>query len=248
MRPDLFENEFIRQGISFESEYRKAIPSGQERPMDVPATIKKIMDVSGFKQDRLAQSIRVSQGTISKWMNEGQSPRLDHWEELLRFAARYPALRHLAQGLHVSSVCVMGYVGAGNEILPEFEQVPPDGLEQIELSFEAPAGLIAFRVRGDSMYPRFRDGEAIVVWGDQKQDAAAYVGQDVAIRTTDGRRFIKELARGSRSGLFDLVSVNQSSVIKDVEPAWIGEIFMIVRAPKIVEAPALKPKPKRARR
>ena len=48
---------------------------------------------------------------------------------------------------------VVGRIGAGAEILPEFEQAPPDGFEEIEFPLSLPPGSIAFRVEGDSMWP-----------------------------------------------------------------------------------------------
>ena len=57
-----------------------------------------------------------------------------------------------------SIVRVVGRIGAGAEILPEFEQIPPDGLFEIELALPLPTDSIAFAVEGDSMWPRYNSG------------------------------------------------------------------------------------------
>lgn len=122
-----------------------------------------------------------------------------------------------------STVPIMGYIGAGAEVLPEFEQLPPDGLDQIEVPFPLPQEMIALVVRGQSMLPAYRDGTAIIVFKDQKRPIEAFYGQDAAVRTTDGRRYLKTIMRGS-PGTVNLLSWN-AAPIENVSIDWIGEIF-----------------------
>lgn len=137
-----------------------------------------------------------------------------------------------AEGTHNTSVKVMGFVGAGAEVMPEFEQVPPEGLDTIDLPFSVPEDIIALKIRGDSMLPVYRDGDAILVWKDQRLATENYIGEEAAVRTEDGRRFLKELQRGSQRGIFNLYSHN-ARLIEDVSIAWVGEIYLTVRAPTI---------------
>ncbi|WP_315975662.1 XRE family transcriptional regulator [Phyllobacterium sp. A18/5-2] len=65
-------------------------------------------------------------------------------------------------------VPVMGYLGAGAEVEPDYEQVPPEGIDHVEIPFPLPDEMIAFKVRGDSMLPVFKDGAVIVVYREQK--------------------------------------------------------------------------------
>jgi repressor LexA len=121
----------------------------------------------------------------------------------------------------------MGYIGAGAEIMPEFEQTPPDGLEQIKTPFPLPPGLIAFKVRGESMLPRYDDGDVVIVWAEQKRAIEAFYGQEAAVRTSDGRRFLKNIMR-SNEGV-SLHSWN-AKPIENVFLEWIGEIYGTIRA------------------
>lgn len=54
----------------------------------------------------------------------------------------------------VKYVRVMGH-WAGGEISPDMEQVPPDGLNEIELPMQIGPDAIAFEVVGMSVSPRY---------------------------------------------------------------------------------------------
>jgi repressor LexA len=129
-------------------------------------------------------------------------------------------------GLVEVVVPVVGYVGAGAEVMPDFEQVPPEGLDQITVPFPMPDDMIAFKVRGDSMLPVFKDGAVIIVYREQKRPLEAFYGEEAAVRTSDGRRFIKTVMRGE-SNTVNLMSWN-ASPIEGVRLEWIGEIFTIM--------------------
>lgn len=122
-----------------------------------------------------------------------------------------------------SIVPLMGFIGAGAEIMPEFEQVPPEGLDQIQVPFLLPAPMIALQVRGDSMLPVYKDGHIIIVYAEQKRPVHAFYGEDAAVRTSDGRRFLKTIVRGVGNAV-TLMSFN-AAPIENVQLEWIGEIF-----------------------
>ena len=125
------------------------------------------------------------------------------------------------------SVPLMGYGGAGAQIEPDFEQTPPEGLEQIKLAIPVPDEMIAFQVRGTSMLPRYDEGDVIIVWRSQKRATDSFLGEEAAVRTGDGRRFLKTIRRGSRG--YTLESWNDHP-IEDQELDWVGEIYVTIRA------------------
>ena len=98
----------------------------------------------------------------------------------------------------VGPVRVMGRIGAGAEILPEFEQIPPEGLFEIELAFPLPPESVAFAVEGDSMWPRYDSGD-VVICGKPEPDGNAVAGSEAAVRTTDGKRYLKTVPARSES-------------------------------------------------
>ena len=135
-------------------------------------------------------------------------------------------------GDHSRVVPVMGYVGAGAEIYPEFEQAPADGIADVELPFAVPDDLIGLEVRGDSMLPRYDDGDIILVHREQKRPTDAFLGEEAAVRTGDGRRFLKRIMRGFEPGLYNLESWN-ARLIEAIRVEWVGEIYLTVRAGQI---------------
>ncbi|HUB65773.1 MAG TPA: S24 family peptidase [Methylocella sp.] len=125
-------------------------------------------------------------------------------------------------------VQVVGRIGAGAEIMPEFEQIPPEGLYEIEVPFPIATDAIAFQVEGDSMWPRYDPGDVIICWR-QGTHVDEVVGWEAAVRTADGKRYLKRIQRGSTSGTFDLESHN-AAPIRGVRIEWAAEIKGVVRS------------------
>jgi hypothetical protein len=128
---------------------------------------------------------------------------------------------------------IVGRIGAGAEILPEFEQLPTDGLyedgvHEIELNLPLPADSIAFTVEGDSMWPRYNAGD-IVICDHGEHDPSLIAGREAAVRTADGKRYLKTIRPGAVRGTFDLESHN-APPIRDVSIAWASPILMIIPA------------------
>lgn len=125
-------------------------------------------------------------------------------------------------------VRVVGRIGAGAEILPEFEQIPPEGLYEIEVPFPISADAIAFQVEGDSMWPRYDPGD-VIICGREGADADDIIGWEAAVRTADGKRYLKRVQRGAVAGTFDLESHN-AAPIRSVRIEWAAEIQWVVRS------------------
>lgn len=121
---------------------------------------------------------------------------------------------------------VVGRIGAGAEILPEFEQMPPEGLYELELQLPMPPEAIAFAVEGDSMWPRYNAGD-IVVCDESEHDPATIAGREAAVRTSDGKRYLKRIRRAAANNRYDLESHN-APPIRDVAIAWASPILMII--------------------
>jgi repressor LexA len=214
--------------------------------MQVADIIREIMEAKNLNQVRLSKLIRVSQGTVSKWMSGQQGPRLEEWARVLRLIEGDATLKHLRYTADGSSAAIMGRVGAGSIIEPDIEQVPPEGLDSYTLPFPVPAEMIGFIVDGDSMYPKYEPGDIIVVYKDQRQAMTAYIGQNVVVRTEDGRRYLKRIFAGSKPDLYRLESFN-AAPIHDVSIAWIGEIYATVPAGQVFRVPAKTPPAKAPR-
>lgn len=127
---------------------------------------------------------------------------------------------------------IMGRVGAGGSIEPEYEQVPIDGLATIDLPFAVPDGISGLEVAGDSMLPAYRDGDVILVWDEQKRPTRDFIGEEAAVQTDDGFRALKEIQRGRSSSSYNLYSHN-ARLIEDVVISWVGEIYLVLKSRQI---------------
>ena len=181
--------------------------------------LQDIMWATDWTQHDLAERLNTTQPSVSRWFT-GSDPRgamRDAIDDLYKQVIDANGI-----GANESAVPLMGRIGAGSEISPEFEQVPVDGLEQILVPFPLPDEMIAFQVYGDSMLPAYKDGTIVIVYKNQKKPLEAFYGHDAAVRTADGRRFLKTIMRGSNG--VNLLSWN-AGPIESVELVWIGEIF-----------------------
>src|SRR6201986_3018527 len=129
----------------------------------------------------------------------------------------------IVEYLELGSVPIMGRIGAGAVIEPEYEQVPPEGLGEIELPFPISGETIAFEVSGDAMLPKYENGDVIVVYRDQRHPLASFYGEEAAVRLKTGQRYLKTIERGKSANMVNLTSFN-AKPINGVKLDWIGEI------------------------
>src|SRR5471032_906740 len=125
--------------------------------------------------------------------------------------------------LELNMVPIMGRVGAGAVIEPEHEQVPPEGVGEVELPLPLSEETIAFEVTGDSMLPKYENGDIIVVFREQRHPVSNFYGEEAAVRLKTGERYLKTIERGKSATLVNLKSFN-AKPINGVKLDWIGEI------------------------
>jgi phage repressor protein C with HTH and peptisase S24 domain len=124
-------------------------------------------------------------------------------------------------------VKVMGFIGVGAEITPTDDNVPPEGLAQLDLPFAFPDNIIAYQVQGNGLWPRYETGDVVVCW-DREREPGDLIGREV-VAVAPGHRYLKRLSRGARKGTFDLESFN-AEPIRGVRVSSVHEVLAVVRA------------------
>jgi len=125
-------------------------------------------------------------------------------------------------------VKVMGRIGAGAQISPEYEQLPPEGLFEIEVAFPLPDDAVAFEVAGESMWPRYDPGDVVICWrgGTHIDDI---LGWEAAVITETDNRYLKRVVRGGAPNTYDLESHN-AAPIRGVKLKWVAEVHTVIRS------------------
>jgi phage repressor protein C with HTH and peptisase S24 domain len=123
---------------------------------------------------------------------------------------------------------VVGYVGAGAEVYSVDAYAKGDGMEEVECPSNLnPEDVIALRVKGDSMYPRFEDGDLIFYRRDfYGIDEQCFNNRPCIVGLKDGRNFVKIIKPGTKKGHFNLLSHN-APMIENVKVSWCAKILSI---------------------
>jgi repressor LexA len=164
----------------------------------------------GKTKGGLAAAMGVRPGAVSEILSEAR---------LIKASELAPIIDYL----ELNAVPIMGRVGAGASIGPELEQMPPEGLGEVELPFPIAEETIAFEVVGDSMLPKYENGDIIVVYRDQRHPLTSFYGEEAAVRLKSGERYLKTIERGKTGHVVNLTSFN-AKPISGVKLEWIGEI------------------------
>ena len=172
--------------------------------------IERGLKKTGKSKGGLAAAMGVRPGAVSEILADIR---------LIKASEIAPIMEYL----ELNSVPIMGRVGAGAIIEPEYEQVPPEGLGEVELPFPIDEEIIAFEVAGDSMLPKYENGDIILVYREQRHPLSNFYGEEAAVRLKSGERYLKTIERGKSPTLVNLTSFN-AKPINGVKLDWIGEI------------------------
>jgi phage repressor protein C with HTH and peptisase S24 domain len=125
------------------------------------------------------------------------------------------------------TIPVVGYIGAGNEVIPFGDETPFD---EIPAPPESSAEAFAFQVRGDSMIPAYYDGD-YAICDNKRSWSSAYdlIGMECAVKLNDGRMLVKVLLDGADNGRWTLLSYN-APPITGAELEWAAPVGWVRRS------------------
>lgn len=204
---------------------------GRMSASDMRGLILALLSKRGWNQDQLARRLKTTQATVSRWV-AGSEPRGD----------KRDAIRHLAAevGLQIDGVVaenyivpIMGRVGAGAHIEPDYEQVPAEGIEQVELPYAIADEMIGFRVVGNSMEPAYEEHSIVVVDREQPMPTDSMIGMRATVlavtQNGDRSRYLKCIRVGAKADTYDLESINdRSPTIRGVRISWASPVRMVI--------------------
>lgn len=178
---------------------------GMEKPLSWQTVQQWEAGKSAPKRSRLETVATLLETTLGALMEESSSN-----------VAAAPAL---ATSRYIP---VVGHVKAGPDgFLEEMDYPTGHGEGSVEYWARDPSAY-ALRVKGDSMHPRYRAGEFIVV----TPSIEAQPGRDVVVKLKDGRKLLKQL-NWIRGGEVQLLSINDGYAPNTLDMAEIDSIHRV---------------------
>ena len=195
------------------------------------AMIERGLEKTGKSKGGLAAAMGVRPGAVSEILGG---------ERLVKASEIIPIMEYLELNL----APIMGRVGAGAVIEPDYEQVPPEGLGDIALPFPIMEETIAFEIVGDSMLPKYESGDVIVVYKDQRHPLSSFYGEEAVVRLKTGERYLKTIERGKSPSVVNLTSFNAKPIV-GVKLEWVGEICLSMPKGQLERLRAKSARPRR---
>lgn len=197
----------------------------ESEEMDFPQIIRSILKKQEWKQGDLAEMLGMSQASISRYLSKRQDPDYEAGVKIIDLAKKLEILsdnRNAPQRTMV--VSLVGIVGLGEII--EWVGGTDMTLGEIELPFPVKEGCVALEARGDSQFPRVKNGEILVVQFNNLT-ADDMVGQEAVVRLRDGTYLMKTIRRGYDQNRFNLESFN-APLRENVEIDQVASVVAII--------------------
>lgn len=180
--------------------------------------------------EEVAERLGISTAQVSR-LERGTSDLSG--DRLGQFAALYGTSIADLLVSRPTQVPLVGYIGAGAEFYP-FDAAPlGGGLDQVEPPPHESRPLVAVEVRGDSMFPAYREGDLIYYARDGAALDEAAIGAECVVKVSDGATYVKTLMRGSRANLWTLLSYN-APPLENVAIEWAAPVLWVDKRRKKV--------------
>lgn len=188
------------------------------RQLDRDWLREKLSEKRGLRAE-LARHLGIENDKVSKILAGTRQVQASELPKILSFFGE--------QLTEARKVPVVGYVGGGAEIYPIDDHMKGDGLEHVDAPPGAGRNAVAVVVRGDSMLPKYEDGDVLIY--DDHEDPAALINKTCIVQLEDGRLLVKRLRRGVAPGSYTLTSYNASD-IEGVKITWAARVAFVIPA------------------
>lgn len=191
----------------------------------------------GKTQRGLATHMGLDPSRITEILNQSRSIKIEEAVEMADYleTSLDDLVRKLGAAISpgaMASSLVVGYVGAGETVFSIDDHEKGSGLYKIDAP-QGEGGGVCVVVRGNSMSPRFRDGEHLGYSREEGLDLAKCYGRECVVQTKDGRQLVKIVEPGNAPGDVTLVSVNSSTPIEQNVPVeWVGPVTWVKLRPR----------------
>lgn len=186
--------------------------------------LKALRAARQISQKDLAAQLFVSPQAVGKWEREEATPNPDtvrKLSELFDVSADYLLGRELSPNAspasHALRVPVLGVIQAG---------IPMDAIEDILDWEEVPVSwasggreYFGLRVKGDSMYPKYLEGDTVIL----RKDSACDTGDDCAVLVNGDAATLKQVLL-REDGAVELRPVNPTYPPRTYSPAEIESL------------------------
>ncbi len=186
----------------------------------------------GKTQRGLAKHMGLDPSRITEILNQSRSIKIEEAVEMAEYLET--SLEDVVAKLGAfvnrearASSLVVGYVGAGETVYSVDDHEKGSGLYKIDAP-QGEGGGVCVVVRGNSMSPRFRDGEHLGYSREDGLDLARCYGRECVVQTKDGRQLVKIVEPGNAAGEVTLVSVNSATPIEQNVPVeWVAPVTWV---------------------
>lgn len=193
-------------------------------------SIQALREERNLTLEQLAERVGLSVSYVSRLEKGGRNLSVKHIDSLAR-AFGVPRERLLTED-KPQQVGVFGVIGAGGKIDTSSAQIDQaEPLYRVTAPIDVPDGALAFQVAGDSMWPRYDDGD-VVICSRFSEHPDGVVGFPAAVETADGSRYLKRVLLGSAPGLYHLESYN-APLMPDVHVVSFSSVIATIAASQV---------------
>lgn len=201
-----------------------------ESPAD---RLRRAREAAGYQTAKeFSDALGIAEGTYRHHDNGNRGFKLRSAQKYARKLGVDPywlLTGRLPKGAAGSTVPVVGYLGAGAAVLG-VDRALGEVAAEVPAPPETTGNEVAIVVRGDAMYPAYRDGD-ILYYREQADSEDNILGVDCVVMLADESMVVKLVNRGSRLGTYTLVSHN-APPMNDQVIRWATPVLWVRKARK----------------